>query len=439
MIYRLVQLGLVRPVVDPKRPGQVMLDMGILDQLIAEYGPRVTTAAGDRGASPAEIWTPDSARGGAAIWTPGSDAAPRRGTGTVPPHPPGAVSRADSRIAGADHSRSRAEIPDLGPKWHWCTRAGITLRAGRPLAAWASWQRALRLGPGPVGGRAGDRDAGIRRRPARGGAVRLPAPPAQGTGPPRSLERSAAGPGRRSVRSRISRRWPTRSAGWRRRNLRPGRLVQPGALPGLAGVQSRGGRLPGPRGRAGGRSGARPRGRSLDPGRAPPAGGRGRGPGRRPAVRLHRSTGTRRDAPQLLDEFPEVQRVPTPQVPGVESGHGSGGRGLRVAGSEATCPAAIEAGDLAAAGALPVVLASVISPVGADATALQPSGRDAPPGRGSAVPPARGLGRGSIRRARRRRCPLPFLDADVWTVRVPRGLEPSHADGLPARVGRALL
>ena len=79
VLYRLVQMGLVRPMVNPKRPGQVLLDMGILDQLIAEYGPRVTTAAGDRGG--AEIWTPDSARGGAAIWTPGSDAAPASGAG----------------------------------------------------------------------------------------------------------------------------------------------------------------------------------------------------------------------------------------------------------------------------------------------------------------------------------------------------------------------
>ncbi len=72
VLYRLMRLGLVRPVVDPNRPGQILLDMGALDRLIAEYGPRITTAAGDRGG----IWTPEAARGGAAIWTPGSEAAP---------------------------------------------------------------------------------------------------------------------------------------------------------------------------------------------------------------------------------------------------------------------------------------------------------------------------------------------------------------------------
>ena len=72
VLYRLMRLGLVRPVVDPKRPGEVMLDMGILDRLIAQYGPRVATAPGDRGGG---IWTPEAARGGSAIWTPGSEAA----------------------------------------------------------------------------------------------------------------------------------------------------------------------------------------------------------------------------------------------------------------------------------------------------------------------------------------------------------------------------
>ena len=83
ILYRLMRMGLAQPVVDPKRPDQVMVDMGMLDQLIAQYGPRITTAAGDLGvaAGRGEIWTPDSARGGAAIWTPGSEAAPAAGTG----------------------------------------------------------------------------------------------------------------------------------------------------------------------------------------------------------------------------------------------------------------------------------------------------------------------------------------------------------------------
>ncbi len=83
ILYRLMRLGVVRPVVDPKRPDQVMLDMGMLDQLIAHYGPRITTAAGELGAAAGRggIWTPESARGGAALWTPGSDAAPAPAAG----------------------------------------------------------------------------------------------------------------------------------------------------------------------------------------------------------------------------------------------------------------------------------------------------------------------------------------------------------------------
>jgi hypothetical protein len=77
VLYRLMRMGLVRPVVDPNRPGQLLLDMGLLDQLIAQYGPRIATAAGDRGG----IWTPEAARGGAALWTPGSETAPGAGQG----------------------------------------------------------------------------------------------------------------------------------------------------------------------------------------------------------------------------------------------------------------------------------------------------------------------------------------------------------------------
>ena len=72
VLYRLVRIGLVRPVVDPRNPDEVMLDMSVLERLMAQYGPRITTASGDRGGG---IWTPEAARGGAAIWTPGSEAA----------------------------------------------------------------------------------------------------------------------------------------------------------------------------------------------------------------------------------------------------------------------------------------------------------------------------------------------------------------------------
>ncbi len=75
VLYRLVRLGLVRPVVDPDRPGEVMLDMGLLDHLITEFGPRIAAPTGERAG--AGIWTPEVERGGAAIWTPGAEPAAR--------------------------------------------------------------------------------------------------------------------------------------------------------------------------------------------------------------------------------------------------------------------------------------------------------------------------------------------------------------------------
>ena len=77
VLIRLMEMGLVRGSVDPKNPDQIAVDTRILDQLLAQYGPRVTTAGGDLGvsASRGELWTPESSRGGSAIWTPGSEAA----------------------------------------------------------------------------------------------------------------------------------------------------------------------------------------------------------------------------------------------------------------------------------------------------------------------------------------------------------------------------
>ncbi len=77
MLLRLAEFGLVSVVPDPKQPDKIVLDTRILDHLLTEYGPRVTTAAGDLGAAPAAggLWTPEAARGGSTIWTPGSEAA----------------------------------------------------------------------------------------------------------------------------------------------------------------------------------------------------------------------------------------------------------------------------------------------------------------------------------------------------------------------------
>jgi tetratricopeptide (TPR) repeat protein len=71
---RLLDMGLVRLVSPPDRPGEVMLDSRTLQQLLSLYGPKVTTSSGYLGVSATrgEIWTPGSAAKGSAIWTPGS-------------------------------------------------------------------------------------------------------------------------------------------------------------------------------------------------------------------------------------------------------------------------------------------------------------------------------------------------------------------------------
>ena len=72
---RLIEMGLLRLVSSPERPGEVMIDPRLLQQLISRYGPKVTTSAGYLGVSATrgEIWTPQSAAQGSTIWTPGSE------------------------------------------------------------------------------------------------------------------------------------------------------------------------------------------------------------------------------------------------------------------------------------------------------------------------------------------------------------------------------
>jgi hypothetical protein len=65
ILIRLAELGLVQMGVDPKKPDQISLDTKVLEQLLSQFGPRLTTSQG-------AIWTPGSPRGGSAIWTPGS-------------------------------------------------------------------------------------------------------------------------------------------------------------------------------------------------------------------------------------------------------------------------------------------------------------------------------------------------------------------------------
>jgi hypothetical protein len=75
----LIDMGLMEMVSSPDRPGEVFLDSRLLQALLAEFGPRVTTASGRLGvsASRPEIWTPGSATGSSGgLWTPGSTSQP---------------------------------------------------------------------------------------------------------------------------------------------------------------------------------------------------------------------------------------------------------------------------------------------------------------------------------------------------------------------------
>ncbi len=72
----LLEMGLIRLTSPADQPGELMLDTRMLQQLLALYGPKVTTASGYLGVSATrgEIWTPGSEAKGSPIWTPGLDA-----------------------------------------------------------------------------------------------------------------------------------------------------------------------------------------------------------------------------------------------------------------------------------------------------------------------------------------------------------------------------
>ncbi|SIO05189.1 Tetratricopeptide repeat-containing protein [Singulisphaera sp. GP187] len=75
VMLNLLEMGLVRLTPNPDKPGDFILDSRPLQMIMAEYGPRVTTASGRLGvsATKGEIWTPDqSTGGGGGLWTPGS-------------------------------------------------------------------------------------------------------------------------------------------------------------------------------------------------------------------------------------------------------------------------------------------------------------------------------------------------------------------------------
>ncbi|HMB05409.1 MAG TPA: tetratricopeptide repeat protein [Isosphaeraceae bacterium] len=77
ILLNLLEMGLVQMVPNPDKPDDILIDSRMLQTLMAEYGPRVTTASGQLGVSATRggLWTPGSSTGGGgAIWTPGADA-----------------------------------------------------------------------------------------------------------------------------------------------------------------------------------------------------------------------------------------------------------------------------------------------------------------------------------------------------------------------------
>ncbi len=87
LLLNLVEMGLIRMEPNPDNPADVLLDSRPLQSLMAEFGPRVTTASGRLGvsATKAEVWTPGgpASGGGGALWTPGSGT-PAPGGGDKP-------------------------------------------------------------------------------------------------------------------------------------------------------------------------------------------------------------------------------------------------------------------------------------------------------------------------------------------------------------------
>jgi hypothetical protein len=84
ILMSLIEMGLVEMVANPDRPGEILLDTRPLQAVLAEYGPRVTTASGRLGvsASKPEIWTPGTSPGApGGLWTPG---APSSAPGSTP-------------------------------------------------------------------------------------------------------------------------------------------------------------------------------------------------------------------------------------------------------------------------------------------------------------------------------------------------------------------
>jgi hypothetical protein len=78
ILMNLVEMGLVRLGPNPDDPQDILLDSRPLQSVLAEYGPKVTTASGRLGVSATkpDLWTPGgpASGSGGALWTPGSNA-----------------------------------------------------------------------------------------------------------------------------------------------------------------------------------------------------------------------------------------------------------------------------------------------------------------------------------------------------------------------------
>ncbi|MDB5352288.1 MAG: motif-containing protein [Planctomycetota bacterium] len=91
VLTNLVEMGLIRTSPNPDEPGQVLLDTRPLQAVLAQFGPKITTASGRLGVSATQggIWTPGGSTGGGGaaqggIWTPGSGSAQPSGGGDKP-------------------------------------------------------------------------------------------------------------------------------------------------------------------------------------------------------------------------------------------------------------------------------------------------------------------------------------------------------------------
>jgi tetratricopeptide (TPR) repeat protein len=136
-----------------------------------------------------------------------------------------------------------------------------------------------------------------------------------------------------------------------------------------------------------------------------------------------------RETAWLLEEFPEIQPLPTPQAPGAEA---VASREVEVFQWLDRCPPAPGGAPRASQGGdLPVVLASVYhSPASRSLRLSSPRVETLRRVEELLLPRLEGdAGRRSLRREASP-LPLAFLDADVWTVRIPTGVEPAGADHL---------